>query len=107
MRRKGKYCAYLESHLFNGGYKNVEFLLKGEDVMSICTAGPNDLAVKETSKLAYVRKQLEGMSNDFLLGIVRSYGLDEDENHETREDLENFLVWSAAWDIMDMEEYAA
>ena len=99
-----EYYAYKESHLSKGKYECIEFMLKGSEVNDICHIGPNDCSVKEALKLDYVRKQIKDKSDDFLRGIVYSY-LGTVEDYETREDLEMFLVWSAAWDIFEDETY--
>lgn len=99
-----EYYAYMESHLSNGKYECIEFMLKGSEVNDICHIGPNDYSVGEVVKLDYVQEQIKDKSDDFLKGIIRSCGL-ELEEHETREDLEMFLVWSAAWDIFDDDTY--
>ena len=94
------YWAYKESHLSDGSYKYVEFMLLGSEVNDICHTGPNDYDVQQVSELPYVQNQLRPLSDDFLRGIIRSSGATV-EDYETREDLEEFLVWSAAWDIFE------
>ena len=99
-----EYYAYMESHLSNGKYECIEFMLKGSEVNDICNIGPNDYSVGEVVKLDYVQEQIKDKSEDFLRGIIRRYDGTE-EDYETREDLEMFLVWSAAWDIFDDDTY--
>ena len=104
-RINGKeYYAYKEVYLLNDEYEYIELMLKGEDVNSICHIGPNDDESSQVTRKPYVQDQLKDKSDDFLRGIIRSYGL-ETEKYETRDDLEMFLVWSAAWDIFEEETY--
>ena len=79
-------------------------MLKGSEVNDICNIGPNDYSVGEVVKLDYVQEQIKDKSEDFLRGIIRCYDGTE-EDYEIREDLEMFLVWSAAWDIFDDDTY--
>ena len=102
--KEKEYYAYKESHLSNGKYESIEFMLKGSEVNDICHIGPNDYSVGEVIKLDYVQKQTKDKSDDFLRGIICSCG-GTVEDYETREDLEMFLVWSAAWDIFEDETY--
>lgn len=99
-----QYYAYMESHLSNDKYEYIELMLKGSEVNDICHTGPNDYSVGEVVKLDYVQEQIKGKSDDFLRGIIRCCG-GTAEDYETREDLEMFLVWSAAWDIFDDDTY--
>ena len=104
-RIEGKeYYAYKETYLSDGKYDYVEFMLKGEDVNYTCHSGPNDYEALEVSCKPYVQEQIKDLSDDFLRGFIRAYGL-EVEEYETREDLESFLVWSAAWDIFEDDTY--
>ena len=104
-RIEGKeYYAYKETYLSDGKYDYVEFMLKGEDVNYICHSGPNDYEALEGSRKLYVQEQIKALSDDFLRGFIRAYGL-EVEEYETREDLESFLIWSAAWDIFEDDTY--
>lgn len=104
-RIEGKeYYAYKETYLSGEKYDYMEFMLKGEDVNCICHPGPNDYEAIEVSRKPYVQEQMKDLSDDFLRGFILAYGL-EVEKYETREDLESFLVWSAAWDIFDDETY--
>ena len=99
-----EYYAYKEVYLLNDEYEYIELMLKGEDVNSICQIGPNDYESSQVTRKPYVQEQLKDKSDDFLRGIIRCYGGTE-EDYETREDLEMFLVWSAAWDIFDDDTY--
>lgn len=99
-----EYYAYKYCFLPNGKYKDVEFMLKGSEVNSICHPGPNDCDVIKVLKLDYVQEQLKVLSDEFLQSIIQYYGATI-EDYETREDFEMFLVWSAAWDIFEEEEY--
>lgn len=103
-----EYVAYMESHLSDGSYKYVEFMLRGSEVNDICHTGPNDYDVQQVSKLPYVQNQLRQLSDDFLRGVMLGYGC-EISGRETRKELEEFLVWIAAWDIFedDYEEEGA
>lgn len=104
-RIEGKeYYVYIETYLPNGKYDDIEFMLKGEDVNYICHSGPNDYEALEVSRKTYVQEQTKDLSDDFLCGVIRACGL-EVEEYETREDLESFLVWSAAWDIFEDDTY--
>lgn len=99
-----EYYAYMESRLSDGNYKYIHFMLKGDDVNSVCNIGPNDYDAYRVARKDYVQEQIKDKSDDFLRGIIRSYGATEDD-YETREDLEMFLVWGAAWDIFDDKTY--
>lgn len=99
-----EYYAYKYCYLPNDEYKYVDFMLRGSEVNSICHPGPNDCDVIEVLKLDYVQEQLKVLSDEFLQSIIRYYGATV-EDYETREDFEMFLVWSAAWDIYEEEEY--
>lgn len=104
-RIEGKeYYVYKETLMSDKTYDDIEFMLKGEDVNYICHSGPNDYEALEVSRKTYVQEQMMDLSDDFLRGFIRSYGL-EVEEYKTREDLESFLVWSAAWDIFEEESY--
>ena len=99
-----EYYAYKESRLSNGKYECIELMIKGEDVNSICNIGPNDYDALQVSRKSYVQEQIKDKSDDFLRGVIDYCG-GTVEDYETREDLEMFLVWSAAWDIFEDETY--
>lgn len=95
-----EYVAYMESYLYVDGCSNVEFILRGSEVNDICHSGPNDYDVQQVSELPYVQNQLRPLSDDFLRSVMLGYGC-EISGRETRKELEEFLVWSAAWDIFE------
>lgn len=80
---------------------SIEIGLTKEDVDFICHSGSNDVEVAEVSKKEYIQKQLKGHQFKKLHNIV-SYRIASDgKDIRTRKQVEEYIVWLAAWNIFD------
>lgn len=106
IKENKKYWWNVESLTANDGYyPSEEFMLKGEDIISICHSGDNAYDVEYVMQKPYVKKQLQKFRNDFLRGVIRQYGDDGLQKFKTRHELKMFLVWDIAWAIHEDEFY--
>ena len=84
---------------------NVELYLHAEDVAMICHSGSNDAECREVSSMPYMVEQLNRISYDTMMDAIESYGIELED--KDLPDLYDYMVWIAAWNIFDEEEYQA
>ena len=86
---------------YGSGY--VELFMTLEQVESIATIGENDLAVEEVSKDPIIKKQFEQYSDETIEKAFKDIGIDEEGRTFTREEQEQYILWSMAWTHIDDE----
>lgn len=79
---------------------SIDIEMTDEDVQFICQSGNNDYEVAEVLKRPYIKDQLKNIETEKLLQSV-SYCLGDPLEDKSRESLENYLVWLAAWNIIE------
>lgn len=84
---------------------NVELYLHAEHVAMICHSGSNDAECRYVANLPYMSEQLKRISYTAMMDAIESYGIEL--NDKTITDLYDYMVWLAAWNIFDEEEYQA
>ena len=88
-------------------YANVDIIeigLTNEDVESCAIpCADNTSSCKEVAMKEYVKEQLSNYTDTELANAVKYYGIDHTE-FMMRLELTTYIVWIAAWDIVDCEE---
>lgn len=77
-----------------------DIILEKYDADCCSHPGPCDLDCERTIGLDYVKKQLKEISSEQIREVLTDYGL-EDVDEKDRKQLETYIVWLAAGDIMD------
>lgn len=82
-----------------------EIVMTGSQVKYICTPGSNDEAVESVVNDPMIKEQLAKISDEQLnnLGWWLTDYTDEEIRNMSRETKEEYLVWTAAWNIFDEE----
>lgn len=81
----------------------IEIPLTGEQILSICTSGSNDLASEWVSRDEHVAEYMERYSDEQMVNVILEYGAwDEKELTNRQQNIER-LVWLLAWDVFDDE----
>ena len=86
---------------YGNGY--VELFMTLDQIESIATIGENDLAVEEVSKDPIIKKQFEQYSDETIEKAFKDIGIDEEGRTFTREEQEQYILWSMAWTHIDDE----
>lgn len=74
--------------------------LEDYDADCCCHPGPCDLDCERTIGLEYVKDQLAEISSEQIINVLEDYGID-DATQKDRKQLETYIVWLAAGDIME------
>ena len=82
----------------------IEIPLTGEDINSICTSGPNDLAVEYVCSKPSLRNWMTQYSKELIREEVRDYGNWTEEELANDEDNIQRLVWILSWELSDSED---
>ncbi len=83
---------------------DIDIELTDGDVQHICQSGSNDQYVAEVLKNQYVKDQLKDIETSKLSEVVRGYVVDL-PSRISRERLESYLVWLAAYNISEDDCY--
>lgn len=84
---------------------NIELYLQEEHVSMICHSGSNDAECRVVAAMPYISEQLKNTSDSVIKDAIESYGIEIGQKSEA--ELREYLVWIAAWNIFDDEEYMA
>ena len=91
--------------LFYTYVDNVELYLHAEDVAMICHSGSNDAECRAVAAMPYMVEHLKRISYATMMDAIESYGIELD--NKDLPNLYDYMVWIAAWNIFDDEEYRA
>ena len=90
------------------GSGKIEIGMTRDMVASICTSGSNDAAVEQVKQDPIIRKQLDEIPEENFDVLKRVLDMDQAEfNSLTINELEDYALWLAAWDIYEDEEYSS
>ena len=102
---------FFEGELLYGypeGSGRIELGMTVDMVDSICTVGSNDAAVEAVKQDPEIRQQLDEIPEEYLDDLYYVLDMNRTEfDALTRDELESYAVWLAAWDIRESEEYAS
>lgn len=84
---------------------NIELYLQEEHVSMICHSGNNDTECRVVAAMPYIVEQLSHRSIEDISQAIESYGIEL--NNKEPNTLYDYMVWIAAWNIFDDEEYQA
>lgn len=87
---------------YGSGY--VELFMSLEQIDSIAQIGQNDLAVAEVSKDPIIKKQFAQYSDEIIEKAFKDIGIEEQGRTFTREEQEQYILWSMAWTHVDDDE---
>lgn len=88
---------YFDAYEFGG----LEFGMTLNDAKIATHPGPNDSDVEWLiANRPYLRKQLSKLSDEMMVAIIEGCGV-EDAAEKNREELEMYIVWLAAGDIVE------
>lgn len=85
----------------------IEILIREDDIQNMTTSGSNDLAVANTHNEDYIKLQLKQIPDEIIDEEFDNLGIDmtvEEKDKLKREDKEDYLLWSLAWNFVDDEE---
>ncbi len=103
-RQTGKKTIY-DKHIYIGRSSSgeIEILLTGKQIKSICTIGENDIAVTEVSNSLKIQELMKRYTDEQLLSALKEMGRWNDNELRDRQENINRLVWMLAWDIFDSD----
>lgn len=84
------------------GSGRIEIGIKEEDkdyIKDISVSGDNSNAVEEFRMLPHIQRQLKNIPDNLLKEEVREFGVLD--NIKDRDELEQILLWTLAWDYSD------
>ena len=90
------------------GSGKIEIGMTRDMVASICTSGSNAAAVEQVKQDPIIRKQLDEIPEENFDVLKRVLDMDQAEfDSLTINELEDYALWLAAWDIYEDEEYSS
>lgn len=85
----------------------LELAMDRDMVAKICHSGSNADEVDEVKEMPEIRKQLDAIPEEDLDELKHHLDMNQAEfDSLTRPELESYLVWIAAWNIFEDEEYS-
>ena len=98
------YLQYDKVYIASTGSGRIEVPLTGEEINSICTPGPNDMAVKYVCDKPSLRSWMSRYSKELIREEAKEYGAWSDEELANDEDTLHRIIWILAWNEFEEED---